>query len=123
MTNLANALSDLRTEVLAGAALASVAGEIAAEYGVHPALLARKFAESYRSEDALRATATATSAPVAFEDRTAREVERVCKMYRVSVENCRQVTRNGDKFTVIGQRGSRIVAVRHKDGWHCEWRA
>jgi hypothetical protein len=117
--SLASALSDLRAEVVNGAAAADVVAEIAAEYGLNPVLLSRKFAESYRSEDALRATAQATDATVCTADRVARTVAGICKRYAVPLDATKVRSWRGKPYTYIctiaGSSKRPYLAVCHED--------
>lgn len=117
---LTQALSELKAEVLNGAAVADVVAEIAADNGVHPALLARKFAESYTSEEAVRATAAATDPEKNLATRITRKVAEVCKYYGVPVDAVKQVQWRGKTYTAIcrdrNARVRQVVAVSHEDG-------
>ncbi len=123
MCNLASALADLKSEVLAGQTAAEAAAEIATEYGVNPVLLVRKFTESYRSEDALRATAQATNPVVMVAEKTARKITELCARYQVAENYVKRITYRGDTFRVICKRANTLVMVRERDGWHCNLNA
>lgn len=134
MQNLKDALSDLKAEVVNGKALADLLADIAADYSVNPALLARKFAESYGSEEALRGNAAAigkSEAPRpayltrvaihgrASADQVAVAVAGMCARYNVPVSATVKVEMDGRIYTVICHLTScptwRYRAVRHAD--------
>jgi hypothetical protein len=112
---LASALADLRTEVLTGADPADLVEEIAAAYGVKPALLTRKFKESYRSAEALRATFAETDQDA----RTERQIKRACERYGVLRKDVFEILAGGVRFSVIGRFSGNAekpyVVLRHNN--------
>lgn len=116
MGNLKNALFDLKAEVVAGKSVDEIVASIAADYSLNPALLRRKFVESYRSEEAVRATVQATSVATAVEQHT----QKMADEYKVPVEAMRVVSYNGQKYNVICRDGNILKMVRQSDGWRCQ---
>lgn len=112
---LADALSDLRGEVLAGKTAADVVDSVAADYSLNPKLVMRKFLESYGSEDALRATAAATK-PKAKADELQDKIAKACARYRVpNDEGVKLVTFEGKRYSAVCRSGSKVIGVSHDD--------
>lgn len=89
--------------------------EIANEYKLNPALLERKFNESWpNGVSALPKMEDAISA------RIKKNVEDACKRYSVSVDTTQEHVIRGQKYTVIcyltNVRVRPLIAVSHKDG-------
>jgi hypothetical protein len=113
---LTDAMMDLKREVVAGNSAEEVAASVAADYGVNAALLLRKFRDSYKTDDGLRATVAGTTEAAVMPGKVQRELERVCRHYQVSPDGCRETTWRGKRYSVVGRlpRG-RLVAVCHQD--------
>ena len=113
--SLAEALSDLKAEVINGRNVSDVAEEIAADYALNPALLTRKFVESYGSEESVRLIEKETSPEV----RIAREVARLCAKYRADPSRVEVKHHEGETYTVVCKLMDNakygLVAVRHSD--------
>jgi hypothetical protein len=84
---------------------------IAADYGLNPKLVERKFKESY------------PNGPKKLETRDAQWdaaqveacVERMCRKYNVPRAQCYEKTFLGVKYTIIGRWRTRYLGVSHKD--------
>lgn len=110
---LAQAIDDLKEAHLAGGPVA--VEEIAADYGVNPVLLARKFAESYPN-----GVARLTSAQDALAAKIEKNVERVAKLYGVDPQRAKEMEIRGVRYKVLCRdaraRVRPYVAIRLTDG-------
>lgn len=118
--SLSDAMSDLKAEVMNGRSSAEVYAEIAAEYGINPQLLIRKFNESYTNDEAVRATMISVDPRVNLDARIQNSIAKACKRYDVAIENTFEREVRGQKYTLICRltnvRVRPFVAVSHKDG-------
>ncbi len=113
---LGDAIADLKGEVLKGETAEAAVAQVAADYGLNPALLLRKFRESFPTDEGIRATQAVLCDGLT--NSLAARVAKDCKRYGVPVEATRVVTIGGRKFTVICRLPARtthpLVAVCHQ---------
>lgn len=120
MTNLADALADLKAEVLNGMAADDVYNDIASEYSINPALLIRKFRESYVTDAAVKAVAVVTDPRAHLVKKINDAIDVQCKRYNVDRGNVHEMTIRGIRYTIICRltnvRVRNLVGVSHQDG-------
>lgn len=108
-----DALQDLKDAALSGEALNYA--EVAKDYGLNPALLERKFKESYPN-----GVSALKSEKEMIAEKVAETVARLCSKYGVPMSDTKVREVRGVRYTVIGRfAGSKkyhYSAVSHKDG-------
>ena len=107
--SMADAIADCKNDFLSGKTVNFA--EIADDYGLNPALLERKFKESYPNGPAKLENGSDW-----FKNRLEEEIQHWCKHYNVSRERCNERTIRGERYTIIGRYRSRVLGVSHKDG-------
>jgi len=123
--SFSDAMNELKVDVLNGKSIDEVVASIAADFSVHPNLLRTKFVESYRSEEALRETAKATSKETVISAHIARSIEEACWFYGVPQSAVKLAKVNGELCSIVCYDPNastwRYRGVRHEDGSRRKW--
>lgn len=113
MMMITDALQDLKNLALSGKSLNFA--EIAADYGLNPKLLERKFHESYPN-----GVVALESQAESLQKRIDANVEKWCSYYGVPVSATKVMKIRGVTYTVLctitGAKRFKYAAVSHKDG-------
>ena len=121
MTDLTDAIADLKNEAVRGNAITDeLIAEVAADYSLNPVLLARKFAESYPHPELLANSAAAADPKAALEREIAAARESLNRQY-VGLGQGEELYFGAEAYIVFGHVSAvRRLAIRKSDAtfWH-----
>lgn len=120
MSNLSEALQEIKAEVLQGADFEAVLPEIAEEYALNPILVRRKFEESFGTVEAVAKNAAAMDIEVVMTRKVQLAIEVAKKSYRVPADYpCTDYMVGDKRYTLIcrvaGAKKNLYVAVCHEN--------